>query len=704
MRLMGSLKFSLHAPSVSAPAPRAGLRSLALNLLSRVLTTARGFSVNRQFKLGRLLPRAGWFAALAVGAPLLLAPPAYAGSVDVTMHHLDTMRTGWNQSETTLNWASVGSGNFGLLNTVALDEQVDAQPLIISSTTLRTLRSANPNDVAIVVTENNTVYAIDSVTGAILNHRNLGAPVPLSALPGLCSNNGAVIGIMSTPVIDLSHGKLYVLTDTWENNAPVYRVHTLNLFGLALNDLGSSVVVSAKQTLSDGTVTTFNPATQRQRSALLLANGNVYAGFASYCDFKANLSRGWLLGWQASNLSPLPNVALMNGQTLAETPPAPSAFNNFYLSSIWASGFGPATDSSGNIFVTTGNSNTYRPDNLQESVLKISPALDKLLDYFTPSNFVNLDQHDTDLGAGGVLVVPDQPGGLHFATAAGKDGRLFLLNRDNMGGLVSGGPDKPPSVNAYECWCGPSYFVGSDGKARIISSGGNRVVSWLLPTVATGTFTREVQTNVLPSGLQDPGFMTSISSNGQQAGTAIVWAVTRPFDSTNTLTLYAFKADGGLAQLYSSVAGSWVNLGGNANVVPVAAGGKVYVASYKALSIFGLAPAAPAVVAEAIPAAPLSAVETAAPASANVPPPVGGSRYFGRVVSVSPSGTQATLELRNAQNLTVDFAPAISAKLGNVIYDGIYLKVEGTMSPSGVFEAQTAVKVKAPGTWGSDVP
>jgi len=186
------------------------------------------------------------------------------------------------------------------------------------------------------------------------------------------------------------------------------------------------------------------------------------------------------------------------------------------------------------------------------------------------------------------MVVPDQPNGLHFAAAAGKDGRMFLIDRDNMGAYVAGGPDRPTYVNiGGDCHCGPSYFVGSDGQPRIVSSGGTQVQTWFLPTTATGALTHEATSPALQNGGQDGGFHTFVSSNGSQAGTAIVWAMSRPVGSS--VALYAFKGDDGeLTQLYSAPAGTWTSSSNNANIFPVVASGKVYVASYKVLNIFGV--------------------------------------------------------------------------------------------------------------------
>ena len=175
----------------------------------------------------------------------------------------------------------------------------------------------------------------------------------------------------------------------------------------ALTDKVMPQMVSASHALTNGTTFNFNATYQRQRPGLFLANGNIYAGFGSFCDYSANLSRGWLLGWKTGTLTPLPANRLNDLQD--------SSPHNFFLSSIWMSGYGPAADDSGNILFVTGNSDysgtTYDGvTNIQESVVKVSSNLDVVLDLFTPDNQSSLDQGDADFGSGGVLVLPDQPG------------------------------------------------------------------------------------------------------------------------------------------------------------------------------------------------------------------------------------------------------------------------------------------------------
>ncbi len=615
------------------------------------------------------------------------------GCTDDVTYHNNNQRTGWNETEQALTPANVGSPQFRLLQTVGLDDQVDGQPLVV---TQQTIKNSGVHDVVYVATENNTIYAIDVLTGAILLSQNFGAPVPMTVLPGQCSNNAAHVGITSTPVIDAKTATMYVIVYSYESNAPIYRIHALSLEDLI--DKMPPVEVAASNTLSDGTTFTFQAPTQRQRSALLLANGAVYAGFASFCDIKANVSRGWLLGWEAATLKPLAANELTNRQTVAQTPP--SDHHDFFLSSIWMSGYGVAADSDGELYFVTGNSDTVRTNNIQESAVRMSSDLTAVKDYFTPSNFATLDDQDLDFASGGLMVLPDQRGPLpHLAVAAGKFGLLYIIDRDNMGKYVAGGPDKPPSVNITWCHCGPSYFVGSDGVPRVVSSGDTVVKTWKVDTSNPVPLTLEatspslfVSSEQSSSGIQDSGFFTTISSNGTQANTAIIWAVSRPDSSTNpTVSLYAFNttpSGSALPKIFSDVAGIWPSLGGNANIVPVVANGRVYVASYKQLTVFGLAPTRPRIVK---PKQLVVAVAAAVPAAATAPA-AAGAHVVGTIASVD--GNQIVVRLRNGDSQKVDLTAALKANTAIPPFVGETVEVTGTTAAGGALAATTMLRAR----------
>lgn len=519
---------------------------------------------------------------LASVAALSLLAGCERHHVAVTTYHGDNLRTGWNPHEEKLDYDSVQSPHFGLLQSVALDDQVDTQPLVVPKVVITAGTSPGKHEVVYVATEGNTVYALDANTGAILLSRNLGAPVPW---PLGCGNNGPHVGIDGTPVIHRESGTMYVIVYTLEAGIPIYRVHALDIGSLA--DKVAPAKVVASHTLTDGSTYRFDASVQRQRPGLLLSKGNLYAGFGSFCDFRGDVSRGWVLGWKASTLTAL--AANQLNDTQATSP------DTFFLSSVWMSGYGLAADETGSVFFTTGNSDTTGAGvttydghtNIQESVVKVASDLTKIKSIFTPSNVGGLDQADWDYGSGGAMLVPhSEDAKPELLAASGKDGRMFVLDQDSLGGYAPGGPDKYLVLaNIGQCWCGPSYF-----DRKIVSSGGSSVILWKIETTPSLALTN-IGSSAAIGGAQDGGFFTSVSSDDKR--NPIIWAVSRP-DNSNpaAVTLYAFKGVPSSAHvldtLFHASAGTWPNTGGNANIVPVVANAKVYVASYKQLTIFGL--------------------------------------------------------------------------------------------------------------------
>jgi outer membrane protein assembly factor BamB len=569
-----------------------------------------------------------------------------AGPISVTTYHYNNLRTGWNAGEVTLS-AMAFPTTFGVLRNTSLDDQVDAQPLLVPAENI----AGGKHDVVYVVTESNSVYAIDANTGAVLVYRKLGLPVPT---PLGCANSAPSVGIKSTPVIDLVRGEMFVMS--YVNGVPPrYRLHALNLTTLA--DQVPPVTVAASQKLTDGSTFRFNATYQMQRPGLVAMGGNVYAGFGSFCDFAGNKSRGWVLGWYEGTLARLTHAELNDSQATSPT--------SFFLSSVWMSGFGLAA-ANNTIFFSTGNSDCNlhtKPEecpsqstydgvtNIQESVVGIDQTLSVRKGVFTPSNVFAMDVADADLGAGGVMLMPKASGGATLAAIVAKDGRLWLLN---YGSLAT-------SLDMHQlssgCWCGPSYFQGSDGINRLVTSTGNTLQTWQVLTSPAPHLVSEA-TGSVQSSAQDPGFFTVVSSNGGLAGSAIIWAVARP-TATAPLTLYAFDArpvNGRLVQLYSSPAGQWMNMGANANIVPVVANGKVYVASYKRLMIFGP---------NGSPAPASASVRT----SESVPLPVGITwRVSGTLLSIN--GPKVSLLTRTGQIVRIDESAAAANQRSAILTVG----------------------------------
>ena len=636
-----------------------------------------------------------------IGSIVTMSNTVTVGCRDVITYHYDNGRTGWNSLENTLSPANVKTGTFGLVATAVFDDdndQVDAQPLIVTN---QTIPGQGVHTVAYVVTENNSVYAIDSFTGARLNKVNLGTPVPR---PLNCENNGPAVGINSTPTIDKTAGTLYVIAYVMVGSKPVHQLHALDIGTLA--DKRPPVTIAGSGTLADGTTFNFDSSVQRQRPGLLQANGNIYAGFGSYCDFQALKSRGWVMGWQQTTLAPIAHSELFNKSVATNTfncyYHAPWSNNHpCYLSSVWMSGFGLAADSTGDIFLTTGNTGQGFYDsttNLAESMVKLSPDLSKVIDFFTPAGENGLDAGDQDFGSGGTLVLPDQPGAApHLAVGAGKDGNLYVVNRDTgkMGEFHN--PSIPTSVPIDgDCHCGPSYFKGANGVGRVVSSGGATLKQWTVTAATPPSLALEAKAPVI-NGQGPEGFFTSVSSNGTTAKTAIVWAVGRPLSDQDThVTLQAFDgtaAGGALTLLWSGSAGTWPNTGGDAPIVPTVANGLVYVASYKQMQIFGII--RPSQQHKRM--TPIAFEPRFVPASFT---PATGLLYWGTIRAVEAG--RITLALRTGKTVTVDVSkvmPQAASDSGSV---GRSLAVTGTLGADGVLAASSIWRVKGPSFFGAD--
>jgi outer membrane protein assembly factor BamB len=585
---------------------------------------------------------------------VIAAGPAHA-QVNVLTYKYDNQRTGWNQNETVLTPGNVSG--LQLQATVPLDDQVDSQPLVFNGTVY-------------VVTENDSVYAIDAVSGSLIAQRSLGSPVTTSA--GGC--NSGHVGITSTPVIDPASDTLYVIAYRYDASGnPVFRLYALDT--TSLTDKVPPRRIGATRRLMGGTAYTFDALGTRQRPALLLSvNGNIYAGFGSFCDNPPSvpdITRGWLLGWQGGSLTPV--GAHLNNQDAIDT-------NDYFLTSIWMSGSGIAEDGSANLYFATGNSDTgnppqppgssYNAHNLSMSVIEMSPDLTTTESFFTPTDVTVMNENDLDMGSGGVLLTPDG-----YVVAAGKVGQMFLLRQGNLGGHATGNYVARRTIGI--CLCGESYY--NDGTGHIVSSGGNEQIEvWSEPS-----FQLE---SASPTLNGSAGFFTSVSSNGGQ--NAIIWALDRPANSDPAeITLYAY--DPATASIvFSAAAGTWPNApDGYSNLVPVVANGQVYVASYKQLTIWGL----PA------PSAAPGIVKLAHPAFQNpVQLAPGEHDVFGTLTAIN--GTTIRVKKRDGTTISVNTANATTGPL----LIGEAVQVVGTGTKTGLDAKWVARTKPQPKIWFPD--
>ena len=510
-----------------------------------------------------------------------LTVTAAAAGTDVVTYKYDVMRTGQNPAESTLTPSNVTSATFGKLRNLMVDGLVDAQPLYLSKLTV----AGATHNVVFVATEHDSVYAFDADTGTILWQVSLiGAGETTSDDRG-CGQVTPEIGITSTPVIDRhagAHGTMFVVAMTKDASSNYHqRLHALDI------TTGQEVAGSPTEITATFGATTFAPGQYKERAALLLNNGTIYTTWASHCD--DGPYGGWIIALSESTLAitSVLNVAMdASGSGYASQGP-----------SIWMSGGGPAADSAGNVYVLTANGRFETTLNAGgfpsggdygNSFVKISSSGGTLAvaDYFTMSGEVDESSGDADLGSGGVMLLPDMTDAngtvRHLAVGAGKDGNLYVVNRDNMGKFTSVGNNIWQELDAVlgaGVWATPAYFnssiyYGPQGGPLKAFSVTNALLS-SSPTSQTSTqFTY-------------PGTFPVVSANG--TANAIVWA----YENTSPAVLHAYAAINLATELYNSnqASNGRDQFGaGNKYIAPVVADGKVFVATTNSVAVFGLLP------------------------------------------------------------------------------------------------------------------
>jgi hypothetical protein len=497
-------------------------------------------------------------------------------------YHNDNLRTGQNPQETVLTTENVNSSKFGKAFSYTVDGAIYAQPLYVQNLLIPVHGVRN---VVYVVTEHNSVYAFDAdqkapgtlwhvdfVDGSIVT------PVPCADEPQACDFLGTEIGITSTPAIDLDTKTLYVCAFTKTGDSYAYRLHALDLrtgserFGWPVLIQGS---VPGTGDGSDGVNVAFNAHNHLQRSALLLANGVVYVAFASFAD--AHPYHGWLFGYDTHRLKP-PTV-------LNLTPNGAGA-------GIWQSGAGPASDSAGNIYVVTGNG-TFDADlggqAFGDSFVKFMPEASSpsVVDFFTPFNQASMDAVDHDLGAGGPLLLPDQGGNHpHLMLAGGKEGTLYLVDRDNMGHFLAG--DNSQIVQPLEKIVGEVFSTPAFWESKVYIAGvADSLKVFKMNEGLLSTAPASHSANVFGF----PGATPTVSANGSREG--IVWVLENAaFRVQQPAILHAYDANDVSHELYNSQqAGTRDTLPiGVGFGVPTVANGRVYVGTLTELDVFGLLP------------------------------------------------------------------------------------------------------------------
>ncbi len=527
---------------------------------------------------------------------LFLTAAVAKGGVNVLVYHNDNGRTGDNLRETALTLANVKVNTFGKLFTYAVDGDVYAQPLYVSDLSVP---GAGVRNVVFVATEHNSVYAFDAETdagstGGLLWHVNLGPSVATPS-PDFGNRYGGFlelapeVGITGTPVIDLASETLYVDACTYEGSNYIHRIHALNITTGAERLFSPVVVKAAIPGIgvggSNGMVM-FDPEQQLQRSALTIVAGILYVAYTGYAD--TNPYHGWILGFNAANLR------LSPGHIFNTT--ANSTIGDFGTNAgeagIWMSGSGPAVDSAGNLYFSTGNGcfdafNGSGGTEYGDTFLKLSTVHGfSVADYFTPYNQGFLGSNDLDIGSGGILLVPEQPGPVpHVMMGAGKPGVIYVINQEKFAAEnnhynADGDSDAVLQTLALngDNYSTPAYFNGlvyftPSGYVTAAFSVSNGMLS--LPASSIGSRTYPF-----------PGATASVSANGKSDG--IIWMIER----ANPATLVADDANDVATEIYNSEqAGTRDQLPqGTKFAVPTVADGKVFVGGHLALSVFGLLP------------------------------------------------------------------------------------------------------------------
>ena len=530
--------------------------------------------VNHQ-SLSRM-PRPQPVAKLAVVFFVLcLGFSAAWGQNDVLTQHNDNTRSGLNANETLLTPANVTVSKFGKLFTHAVDGIIVGQPLYASNVLMN---DGQLHNVVYVATQHNTVYAFDADGTQGNNASPLwsvslnggGTPDPISDY-GCTGIHFTEIGIMGTPVIDPGKSTLYVVAKTLNNTVRNFSLHALDITtGNEL--LGGPTIITGTAPSPDGSGT-FNPIFQMQRPALLLQNGVVYIGFGGNgCDTYAY--NGWFFAYSSQTLQ--------QQFAFLVTPSGSKG-------SIWQGGSGPAADKDGYIYLATANGEFDGPQGANDfgnSVLKMGWIGNVLsvLDFFTPYNQLVLRQLDLDLGSSGPLVLPDQPGAYpHLLVVGGKEGKLYLINRDDMGKFT---PDADkitqsiPGAAASELMGVPSYWnnnlylAGEVDHIRQFS-----LVNGLLTQQPVS------QTTVLFGGAGAAS--TSITANGNN--NAILWAI----QHTTPAALFAFDPTNLAHKFYDSTQALVARdklVSVARFVAPTISNGKVYIGGTTALAAYGLLP------------------------------------------------------------------------------------------------------------------
>src|SRR6266849_6332930 len=524
----------------------------------------------------------------------------------------DNTRSGANTNETLLTPANVNSAGFGRLFSFPVDYVVMAQPLYVPNVNIP---GQGIHNVIYVVTQMDSVYAIDADTGVQLWYASM-LNVGGTTASGIYLPCGTAVGfnqegIPGTPVIDPSTNTMYLVAKTLVNTTVRHHLHALDIT-TGNEQPGSPVLIQAQSVSKKGHVMVFNSRYQKNRPGLLLLNGVLYIGFGgNYCN---GLDSGWVLSYNPASLLQL---AVFN------TSP------DYGLTSIWQAGNGLAADEAGNIYVETAETGAHGYDvpsggqTYCDSVLKLAPDL-TLADYFTPWSVAYLNSHDFDLSSTGAVILPDQDGPYpHELVASGKQGIVYVLNRDSLG-MFSANDSQVLQEVALEPNVTNDVLFGSPAYWNNTVYFAPRASPLMAFPVSGGLLGTPLKTVGSYAGRHSP----SVSANGNSNG--VLWVITGQllaFDAVSLKLLYTTnQAPNGRDTL--PPVGHFVT--------QTVTNGKVYVGTRNSLEVYGLfhivtvtgGNAQTATVATALPA----------PIKVNAANPYNGQPDVGATVNFSDGG------------------------------------------------------------------
>jgi hypothetical protein len=478
----------------------------------------------------------------------------------VFTYHNDLSRDGVNTQEYALNTSNVKAATFGKRFACAIDASAYAQPLWVASAAI----GGGTHNVLVAATVHNTVYAFDADASPCQTYwsKSLMASGEtwVSSTDVNSTDLAPDIGIVGTPVIDPGTNTIYVVSKS-KNGATFHqRLHALSLID------GSEKFNGPQEINFSSGGATFNPLTQNQRAGLALVNGVVYIAWASHGDVPTYY--GWIVGYSASSMA---LVSVFNDDP-------GSGYGG-----IWMSGGAPAADSNNNLYVITGNGIFDGSTQFGDSFLKLSTGSSMgVLSYFSPSDQATLNSTDQELGSGGAAILIDQPSGPvpHLVVGGGKEGKLYLLNRDNLGGnngTDSGAVQSFVAGNAI--YATPAFWQNT----LYLGLAFDHVKAFSFNTTSDTFNTAPASQSASTFGYG--GSTPSVSSQGSSNG--IVWGI----ENAGTAVLHAYDATNLGTELWNSATNSADQAGQAVKfTVPTVANGKVYVGTATQISVYGLSP------------------------------------------------------------------------------------------------------------------